>query len=304
MRQRFATMLFKASTTFGLLGMLLVSNSWAENQKFEATGIIAGGGQGILQLNVNGRPWLVEIDSRKWGNEAKTSVELKASANRELLKNLPAVRFPIMLDEKGKPAEPVESLTIFSPNRETRYGVFPAEFVNAAEKSPEKEQPRGERERRREEPAPRRELPDLKLKLPGKFYIVGQISRYRNGEFTVQIPTGRLSAVLADNAKVDLHVTDKTAALNMLQVGDTVSVKGFYQQVGTAVAQRIEANLDRQIGGEGEARKPLPEVAAVGPAIGEDVDLPKPSERFEVDIPEKPAAEPEAPQRLEILKIN
>ena len=161
------------------------------------------------------------------------------------------------------------------------------------------ENPAGEKERERPRVA---EGGPQGIKLPGKVLVVGKVSRFRKDGLSVQIPGATLAVTLAEDAVVNVHITDKKIAFNTLQRGDRIHVHGFYQEAGQVYAQQITAKLQRKLGADPEKPQKPEGVAAAEPAFGEQDDLVDPHGDFTVGKDEKPKAS--KPGRVRVLKIN
>jgi hypothetical protein len=122
----------------------------------------------------------------------------------------------------------------------------------------------------------------------------------------LQVPGGKIEGRLADDVKMDVNVTDKKTALDMLRAGDTVQVDGGMTAEGKLYAMKIVATLERPLG---EDLKVRGRPAASG-AAKEKVEVAEgaidPSEDFGVAATDaaEAAKRAETPTRARILKVN
>jgi hypothetical protein len=266
---------------------------------FEQTGKVVGGAPGVLVFDVLGNKYQAQLDTKDF--QMPTVVELNAKAYPSFLQQGMYVRFQAKVDaKKRRIVEPLKQLAIFSPTGETRLGAFAEELNAPPPLAAEGAIAIGE------QPKPEGEAPKAARGSGTGMFIVGQVSRFRKGSLTVKFPGGQLEGEVADDAVIDVNVTDKALALSMLRPGDSVHVKGGTTEAGKLYASKIAATLARPLG---EAppikRRPLT------PEGGDKVAAPegeaiKPSDDFGVaaaDAAEE-AARAANPGRARILKVN
>jgi hypothetical protein len=288
---------------------------------FEATGALAGAKSGGLTLQLlNKQVWQVLIDSPQFAAQSKTQMELHAPAKSGLLQPGLGVRFTIMLDVKGRPTGPIEKITIFSPNNETRFGAFTEEQLGIGLDAAPAEAPANGAQGPRlgigivpggdGQPAvqigvvpdqPKKPEPPKRVepkKVEGKYLIVGQVNRLRKDELSVSLPGKPMMFKITPETQFDAEFTDKTIISRVLQAGDPIQVTGFYQVAGTAYATQIKINLERALGEEApnKFRKPDGLEKGVGAAAAAEPQRPF--------VPDEAAAEPAKPAVVRVLKIN
>jgi hypothetical protein len=158
-----------------------------------------------------------------------TGVEFVADALPAYLRRGTLVRFATTLGPTGMPMTPVDKLEVIAPvnvkglNAHSRTKLMPG--VNSAERKP---------------------MPKNGV-LSGKVYVVGNLMMLApNGGLAVQAGKYPLQTMVKPDAKFEIRANN----LSLAQVGDAISVSGFYQPPDdTKVkAERIIVTTDRVYG--------------------------------------------------------
>lgn len=182
------------------------------------TGTVEQVRPGVLAVTaVDAKQWWIKLDPRA------TRIACQGEAAIDLLRPGMAVRFSGEFDEDGKAQKPVEELTVFEVNRDTRMGVYPdagpmedlaaegeaGDVDRPQEKPPEKPAQSGGRGRERVEAK------------SGRFFVVGKLKEAKEGKYTVVIPGAEIDVELAPSAKIALETSDYSLA----SPGDTIEFR-------------------------------------------------------------------------------
>lgn len=198
-------------------------------EKISASGTIKAIAPGALHvMSTEGDQWQVAIDP-------KAEVVVTGSATPSFLRAGMLVKFSGKFNKRAESVEPLPSLTVFTPRQPTRrQGEEPSADVSDLAKGLFKF----------DEPAAEEE----KKKAPESFDVSsgGAIVSARGGKVAVRSPQGTFKITLADDAMVDLDVSDYRLA----RPGDKVEIEGWTYQgdVTKVVANRIAIRLAEPLG--------------------------------------------------------
>lgn len=196
----------------------------------------------MLQVTASdGIDWLLafEIDPKTIGE----NVVIKGTAEPAWLRAGMLVRFTATLNERGQSEGDLAEVLAFDAHRTYSPGVLPAGLDQAFA---EEESPRQPRRGRGIE--------------PGEYLVTGRLTSVRNGLMTVQAGPVAIKAQLAEEAVVQLEMTDHRLA----REGDKFSAEGYYLQAGQGMVHRLTVELAKPLEGPRRpaprnSRKPMPE---------------------------------------------
>ncbi len=193
----------------------------APNQQtpFEGSGVVEGAGPLGLAVNANGASWKVKPDKN-------CKIEVTGTADPDFLKPGLWVKFNADFDKKNKATAPVNELEIVDQHTAmvTEKGKS---GLNGADAAAEK--------KGKGAAASTTAVSNT---------VLGHITAIKNNEMTLETGSGVMKADLGTNPSIKVNVSEFTWA----QPGDTVDVKGWYVQLGAAVAQDIKVTLKNPLG--------------------------------------------------------
>ena len=171
-----------------------------------------------------GKTWLVQVKAEP------ADVLFEGEAQREWLRPKMWVRFTGRVDRRGKVQQPIRELYVFAPRAGYRVGLF---------REPDLDEPNPEDEEN--------------VSRPKNYLIAGQLLRMEQNELLVIAGRRKIRAELAEEVTLSVELADYRLA----RTGDKVAIKGWFYQVGRAVAEEITITAKKPI-----QAKPKPEKTA------------------------------------------
>jgi len=228
-------------------------------QEFEGGGrILQLTPQGIAVASDTGERFLAEITARRlhhgiqYRGIPEPTFEATGSGDRTGLRPGMFVQFEADVegDRKQRITGAITRLTVFTPAAQTNFG-----FLNDVG------QPAGGG------------LDQVigAYQGPGKYVICGKLIKVRGERVTVAIPSGRLEAIIAEDAVVDVHLANLAGA----QPGDRIQIKGVQVAENKVFATEVKVAL----GSHRELQRnggPAPRDGGGGPAPPERPPGPDP----------------------------
>ncbi len=207
--------------TLGVLSGLTISahaqNAKPETEPFAATGTIEAIAQGKVQILTNtDQQWLVEI-------VPQADIKVTGTAKVDFLRPGMFVKLTADFDKRGKAAEPVGRLILFTPSQQEMIGAWP----EGAAPSDDAEAPAANN--RRDQGA-------------GRYTIHGRLTGNRKGKWTVNAGAVTVEFKLAEEPTIDVEIADYSFA----KKGDKISIKRgkmFAGRMGLAQASKLEIEL-------------------------------------------------------------
>ncbi len=193
-------------------------------EKLTAAGTVKGYSGGLLHvMTKEGDQYRVKLPTNPM------YVTYVGSATRDFLKRGMLVKFTATFDAKGKVVAPVRDITIFTPTKEDKIGVYPDSGLSGSTKDlfsdvdTNQKQPEGK-----------------------PFSVAGTITSARSGKIKVAAGRMTVQADLAEKARVSVQVSH----LSFVQPGDNISLDGWYNpaQKRDVVANKITVSAAGTLG--------------------------------------------------------
>ena len=218
-----------------------------------------------------GGQWIVQLDP------SARNISYSGTGDGTIIKAGQWVRFSTRLTRRGQTAEPVASLTIFTPGQMDFIGVASeASLAGGGRVGNEG----GLFEDKKPEEATKPKPKEIKEDENTVYQVAGQISKIsRLGELTINAGGTPIKADLAENAKVSIAVAD----LGWLQVGDKVEMRGWHitGQKGAAWATQLTATGSQPLTDPKKKPKPLPAATSEGEKPAEGAAKPEGEKKAE-----------------------
>ncbi len=197
-----------------------------ETEPFAAKGTIEAIARGKIQILTNtDQQWLVGI-------APEAQIEVTGTAKVDFLRPGMFVKLTADFDKRGKAAEPVGRLILFTPSQQEPIGVWPE---GAAPSGDGEDQFGGEAaaapvaNNRRDQGA-------------GRYTIHGRLTGNRKGKWTVNAGTATVQFELTEQPTIDVEIADYSFA----KKGDKISItrgKMFAGRMGLAQASKLSIEL-------------------------------------------------------------
>ncbi|HEV3416255.1 MAG TPA: hypothetical protein VG056_05565 [Pirellulales bacterium] len=179
-------------------------------QDLHGKGQMEAVGNGVFKAVLDGDPWVIKL-------EKNAKVMVKGTATADFLMPGLFVKFKGDIDKKGKAAEQVKELEIFTPSENDPLGATPT--GNALDASTLKKTP---------------------SVVPSPYDIAGRISAIKKGAIIVACPGMTVHAEVAPDAKVKVNVAD----LSFASPGDKMEAKGWFIKGKEGYAYASEVTVD------------------------------------------------------------
>ncbi len=195
----------------------------------EETGTLESPLQGtvIKFRDKNKELWLLKVDAQQ------TQLSIEGEADLGDLRPGMTVELDGKIDETGKIAEPVESLTVLDVKRRPSMGLFSPD--DAAD-----------------------DARPLRNPAPGSYHVRGKIKSVKDREITIAAGRIKVTCTAGEEFQVKLNIKD----VRMAQPGDTMQVKAWYIDTwkpnptfntpGQAMAESLTITLSKSGGKEGK----------------------------------------------------
>lgn len=198
-------------------------------ERLTTAGVVKGYSRGLLYIMTKeGDQYRVKLPNRG------DSISYVGSAAPQFLKRGMLVKFTAKFDAKGRVVAPVRDITIFTPTKEDKIGIYADSGLGGGAKDLFSD------------------VDTTKPEPQGKPYSVsGSIARARSGKLTISAGRTSVQIELDEAARVSVDV----AHLQFMQPGDNVSIEGWYNpaQKRDVVANRITVSAGQKLG---EPKKP------------------------------------------------
>lgn len=195
-----------------------------QREKLSAAGTVKGFSRGLLYvMTKEGDQYRVKLPTNS------RYISYVGSATQDFLTRGMPVKFTATFNAKGKVVAPVRNITIFTPTKEDKIGVYPDSGLSGnvkdlfADVDTSQKQPEGK-----------------------PFIVAGAITSARSGKLQVRAGRATVQVELADNARVSVDVSH----LNFMQPGDNVSIEGWYNpaQKRDVVANKVIVSTSGKLG--------------------------------------------------------
>ena len=192
-----------------------------QREKVSASGTVKGHSGGLLHVMTK--------EGDQYRVKPPPTVSYVGSATPEFLKRGMLVKFTATFDAKGKVVAPVRDITIFTPTKDDKIGIYPNSGLSGNVKDLFTDV-------------------DTSQKQPeGKPYsVAGTITSARSGKIKVTAGRATVQIELADKARVSVDVSH----LQFMQPGDNVSLDGWYSpaQKRDVVASKLTVSAAGTLG--------------------------------------------------------
>jgi hypothetical protein len=225
--------------------ILAQANKQVPKETLRSTGTILRIAPGFLQVKTkDGGQWIIKVPDNQ------ENISVIGSAESNWLQRGMYVRFTGLFDKRGKPAGSINQLQVFSPDKNTKIGVFPDSGLGlettALFSSDEPE----------DTPKPAKQ-PDRSQYSP--YLVAGRLAAAKGGKLSVLAGRTLVQAQLAENVKISVTVSNAGLA----RIGDTVELEAWYpanqKAAGKAIATRLKVTASKPYSRtkrERPARKP------------------------------------------------
>lgn len=213
-------------------------NKKPKRQRFMHTGTIeALLPGGVIKFTLGTKDtWHVKLAAPKRHRDKKTGryffkggteVEVTGRAQPDFLRSGMYVRYSAGFNAKGKSSDKIDLVTIFTPNKIRKVGVFREGFV-------EKEG-------------------GNKAGAITQFLVCGQLASFKNGKMTVVVNGKKVRVDVAKDVKIMVDVSDPS----LVKKGDKIEVRGYYFKKGTVFGESVKIELSEPLGGaKKKSKKP------------------------------------------------
>jgi hypothetical protein len=175
----------------------------------EITGVLRSAQGNRLEIQAEDRRYTVLIDSHEIQSAGqRTELEFHGQGRGSIIRATWWVRFFADIDASGNVVGPLEKLTWFTPQRNNQEGAFPVEEAEGAE------------------PRIRWDRPLHNEKAAGKYFVVGSIRTLNQGRMLVVFEGGQVVAELSPEIEVEIDITNKVVAGELIKAGDKLEVSG------------------------------------------------------------------------------
>ncbi|MBC7855582.1 MAG: hypothetical protein IAF94_19300 [Pirellulaceae bacterium] len=213
-----------------------------EKDPLKASGTIKGVAPGVLQIATGeGDTWLLKLEAKP------QDVTFSGTAEKSFLRPGMFVEFRAQVSKKGVVAEPVASLTVFTPSEGRPPGVDPdgAGGGDGALFNEPKDEKKPEPKAKK---STRLQADDTIYRVAGAISKVG-----RAGDLTVSAGGAQVKFNLAEDCKISVEVND----LSFVSIGDKITVDGWFLKgrPGEGAANKIEVTAANPLT-DGSKKKP------------------------------------------------
>lgn len=209
---------------FCTTSLLAQGNKQPPKEYLRSSGTILKIAPGFLQVKTkDGGQWVIQVPSNREG------ISVIGMAETNWLQRGMYVRFTGLFDKRGKPSGSINQLQVFTPNKETRIGIFPDSGLGLETKKLFSDA---------EAAAPQ----------PGKqpassqfspFMVAGRVASMKGGKLSVLAGRTVVQTQLAEKAKISVNVSDARLA----RVGDLVELEAWYPANQKAAARAIATKI-------------------------------------------------------------
>ena len=246
--------------------ILAQANKQVPKETLRSTGTILRIAPGFLQVKTkDGGQWIIKVPDKQ------ENISVVGSAEANWLQRGMYVRFTGLFDKRGKPAGSINQLQVFSPDKNTKIGVFPDSGLGLETKElfGDKEAagaPQAGKGTDRSQYSP--------------FMVSGRLAAAKGGKLSVLAGRTLVQAQLAEKVKISVAVSNPGLA----RIGDTVELEAWYpanqKAAGKAIATRLKVTATKPYAmakRERPGRKPVADKAEAKPA--------EPAEKKELENP-------------------
>ena len=216
---------------FCTTSLLAQGNKQPPKEYLRSSGTILKIAPGFLQVKTkDGGQWVIQVPSNREG------ISVIGMAETNWLQRGMYVRFTGLFDKRGKPSGSIKQLQVFTPDKETRIGVFPDSGLGletkelfsdadaAAALQPGKGQARSQF---------------------SPFMVAGRVASMKGGKLSVLAGRTVVQTQLAEKAAISVNVSDARLA----RVGDLVELEAWYpanqKAAGRAIATKIKVTASK-----------------------------------------------------------
>ena len=251
---------------FSTESILAQAKNQVPKEILRSTGTILRIAPGFLQVKTkDGGQWIIKVPDKQ------ENISVIGSAEANWLQRGMYVRFTGLFDKRGKPAGSINQLQVFSPDKNTKIGVFPDSGLGLetkelfGDKGPAGA-PQAGKGTDRSQYSP--------------FMVSGRLAAAKGGKLSVLAGRTLVQAQLAEKVKISVAVSNPGLA----RIGDTVELEAWYpanqKAAGKAIATRLKVTATKPYAmtkRERPGRKPAAEKPEAKPA--------KPAENKEPENP-------------------
>ncbi len=226
------TILAATASSAAAQGYGVVQQPQQKKQDISGKGEFDANVQGdVLKAQIDGRTWFIKLDP-------KASVKVTGSAAPEALAPGMFVSFKGDFDKRGKAAEEVKDLEIFSPDAKNPIEAVPAGGAFGGGAFDEQ---------------PKKTAPKTPATTPTSLSIVGRITVVKKNNITVACGNMTVRADVASDATIAVNA----GTMMLASPQDKVSVKGWYypssgptqNKPGMMIANEVEVQMAKPLTG-------------------------------------------------------
>ena len=241
-----------------VLGCLILTTIANAQQSVHSKGIIRGVKPGFIKVTAGGGDWILKVDKNLTKRE---NILLEGEADPSWLQRGMLVRFEAHLDQQGVADGQIEELTVFTARNGYRVGVMLDQpgVGTASRDSRSRRKSRSRRDRFEEAEVEARDKTSKEVEgddagkaalpksdLP-KYLVAGRLDQFKNNKILVTAGRDRVTATLAEGAKIKLDVMGD---YRLAQEGDQIDFTARQVKPGQAIAKRLRITLDAPLRGK------------------------------------------------------
>ena len=208
-----------------------------KRQRFMHTGtIVALLPNSVIKFTLGTKDtWLVKLvapkrirkkNTRQYELKGGTEVEVTGRAQPDFLRSGMYVRYSAGFNAKGKSSDKIDLVTIFTPNKIRKVGVFREGFA---------------------------EEEGNKAGAITQYLVCGQLASFKNGKMTVVVNGKNVRVDVAKDVKIMVDVSDPS----LVKKGDKIEVRGYYFKKGAVFGESVKIELSEPLGGaKKKSKKP------------------------------------------------
>ncbi|MFP6619505.1 MAG: hypothetical protein VB877_09185 [Pirellulaceae bacterium] len=209
---------------FCTTSLLAQGNKQPPKEYLRSSGTILKIAPGFFQVKTkDGGQWVIQVPSNREG------ISVIGTAETNWLQRGMYVRFTGLFDKRGKPSGSINQLQVFTPDKETRSGVFPDSGLGLETKelfsNTDAAAPQPGKQPARSQFSP--------------FMVAGRVASMKGGKLSVLAGRTVVQTQLAEKATISVNVSDARLA----RVGDLVELEAWYPANQKAAARAIATKI-------------------------------------------------------------
>ena len=215
---------------FSSESVLAQANKQVPRETLRSTGTILRIAPGFLQVKTkDGGQWIIKVPDKQ------ENISVVGTAEANWLQRGMYVRFTGLFDKRGKPSGSINQVQVFSPDKNTKIGVFPDSGLGLetkelfGDKEPTATPQAGKADRSQYSP----------------YMVAGRLAAAKGGKLSVLAGRTLVQAQLADKVKISVAVSNPGLA----RIGDTVELEAWYpanqKAAGKAIATQLKVTATK-----------------------------------------------------------